>query len=43
MSPIEWLVILGGVAIIAWINWYFFLASNRVAEVTKEGSSWKRR
>lgn len=29
MEPItttEWLVILGGLATIAWVNWYFFLA-----------------
>jgi hypothetical protein len=26
MSRIEWLVAIGGVATIAWINWYFFLA-----------------
>lgn len=41
MSAIEWLVILGGTAVIAWINWYFFLAQGR--EVAKEDSSWKRR
>ena len=26
MSRIEWLVVIAGVALIAWINWYFFLA-----------------
>ncbi len=26
MSRIEWLVAIGGVALIVWINWYFFLA-----------------
>ena len=26
MSRIEWLVAIAGVALIAWINWYFFLA-----------------
>ncbi|MDP1767308.1 MAG: cupredoxin domain-containing protein [Nitrospirota bacterium] len=26
MSTEEWAVILGGIAAIAWINWYFFLA-----------------
>ena len=38
MEPItttEWLVILGGLAAIAWVNWYFFLAgrTNVVAAV----------
>jgi len=27
MSGIEWLVVLGGIAAIAWVNWYFFLAT----------------
>jgi hypothetical protein len=27
MNIIEWIVLLGGLAAIAWINWYFFLAS----------------
>lgn len=26
MSRIEWIVALAGVALVAWINWYFFLA-----------------
>ncbi|HEY0970101.1 MAG TPA: hypothetical protein VGE02_03880 [Gemmatimonadales bacterium] len=26
MTPVEWVVVLGGVAAIAWVNWYFFLA-----------------
>jgi len=26
MTPVEWAVALGGVAAIAWVNWYFFLA-----------------
>lgn len=29
MSRIEWLVAIGGAALIAWINWYFFLAGKR--------------
>ena len=28
MSPSEWLVAIAGVAVIAWINWYFFVAGN---------------
>ncbi len=26
MTPLEWTVVLGGAAAIAWVNWYFFLA-----------------
>ena len=26
MSGIDWLVVTGGIAAIAWVNWYFFLA-----------------
>ena len=26
MSTMEWIVIIGGIAAILWINWYFFLA-----------------
>lgn len=26
MSIIEWTVVIGGLAAIAWVNWYFFLA-----------------
>lgn len=41
MSGIEWLVLLGGLAAIAWVNWYFFLAESSaggaVAGVTAAG------
>lgn len=33
MTGIEWVVVLGGIATIAWINWYFFVASSAVAAV----------
>ena len=26
LTPAEWLVVLGGLAAVAWVNWYFFLA-----------------
>ncbi|WNM63528.1 hypothetical protein [Candidatus Nitrospira neomarina] len=26
MNTIEWIVILGGLTAIAWVNWYFFMA-----------------
>ena len=28
MSGTEWMVLLGGVAAIVWVNWYFFLAGS---------------
>lgn len=31
MTPVEWLVVLGGTLTIAWINWYFFLAEKATA------------
>lgn len=31
MTPVEWLVLIGGVAAIAWVNWYFFLAGRAAA------------
>lgn len=26
MTPLDWVVVAAGVAAIAWVNWYFFLA-----------------
>ncbi|CAN5713896.1 cupredoxin domain-containing protein [soil metagenome] len=37
MSVTEWLVVAGGVAAIAWVNWYFFLAG-RTAVVAGAGA-----
>lgn len=31
MNATDWLVITGGAAVIAWVNWYFFLAQRSVA------------
>jgi plastocyanin domain-containing protein len=31
LNTAEWLVILGGLAAIAWVNWYFFLAGRTSA------------
>jgi plastocyanin domain-containing protein len=33
MTGTEWLVVAGGAAAIAWINWYFFLAERSTAAV----------
>ena len=43
MTPADVIVVSVGLAAVAWINWYFFLAQGRGAEVAKEDSSWKRR
>jgi plastocyanin domain-containing protein len=32
MSGVEIMVILGGVAAIAWVNWYFLVAGRQVSE-----------
>jgi hypothetical protein len=31
MTGAKWLVVLGGIAVIVWINWYFFFAPTRGA------------
>ncbi len=31
MSATDWLVVLGGLAALAWVNWYFFLAGRTSA------------
>ena len=31
MNPFEWLVLLGGIAAIGWVNWYFFWAERSLA------------
>jgi plastocyanin domain-containing protein len=37
MSAMDWIVILAGIAAIAWVNWYFFLA-RRPAAVAATGA-----
>ena len=37
MSAAEWLVVAGGLAALAWVNWYFFLAGRTTAEATASG------
>lgn len=39
MGVSEWLVLLGGVAGIAWVNWYFFLAQRNGGSAAAAGSS----
>jgi hypothetical protein len=31
MTPLDWVVVVAGIAAIAWVNWYFFLAERRSA------------
>lgn len=33
MTTIDWTVLLGGIAAITWVNWYFFLAGRGTAAV----------
>ena len=34
MTAMDWLVVLGGIAVIAWVNWYFFLADRSAASAS---------
>lgn len=36
MSRIDWLVIVAGIAAIAWVNWYFFVAGRKPAALQRE-------
>ena len=33
MSTVDWIVVLGGLAAIAWVNWYFFFAERSAVTV----------
>ena len=35
MSAADWAVLLGGIAAIGWVNWYFFIAPRRSAPRAK--------
>jgi plastocyanin domain-containing protein len=37
MSPAEWVVLVGSVAAIAWVYWYFFFATRTTARATAAG------
>lgn len=39
MTAADWIVLLAGVASIAWVNWYFFLAERAVVAVGEAGSA----
>ena len=36
MSAADWFVIAGGIAAIAWVNWYFFLAQRTAVAASSE-------
>ena len=38
MSGTEWMVLIAGVAAIAWVNWYFFFAERSTASATTSAS-----
>ncbi|HJU91115.1 MAG TPA: cupredoxin domain-containing protein [Gemmatimonadaceae bacterium] len=38
MTPIEWAVLIGGIAAIGWVVWYFFFAEARSASAVDRGS-----
>jgi plastocyanin domain-containing protein len=38
MTESQWIVTLGGLAAIAWVYWYFFLAGRTVAVAAQSGS-----
>jgi plastocyanin domain-containing protein len=37
MSATDWLVVAGGLAALAWVNWYFFLAGGGAATAAASG------
>ncbi|HEX8274984.1 MAG TPA: cupredoxin domain-containing protein [Longimicrobiaceae bacterium] len=37
MSATDWLVVVGGLAALAWVNWYFFLAGGGAATAAASG------
>lgn len=38
LATSEWAVLLGGIALIAWINWYFFLAKKSESKATNSAN-----
>lgn len=43
MDLVEWLVALGGIAAIAWVNWYFFFAERSTpAEGSRQAGEARR-
>jgi plastocyanin domain-containing protein len=42
MNATDWLVISGGVAAIAWVNWYFFVAGRTPAHAATGGAGGRQ-
>lgn len=38
MSGTEWMVVIGGIAAIAWVSWYFFLAQRGTRHATRRSA-----
>jgi plastocyanin domain-containing protein len=39
LSPTDWLVVAAGIAAIAWVNWYFFVAARRAPAAKASATS----
>lgn len=39
MSTVQWVVLIAGVAAIAWVNWYFFVAKQRTVSAATKGAA----
>jgi hypothetical protein len=39
VSATEWLVAIGGITAIAWVNWYFFLAARATTRTAAASTS----
>ena len=39
MSTANWVVLIAGIAAIAWVNWYFFLAERKTVSATSTGAA----
>lgn len=42
LTATEWMVIAGGIAAIAWVNWYFFLAQRDAPDAGKDSGARER-
>ena len=41
MTATDWMVVVGGIAAIVWVNWYFFLAERGPAATPDESRAGK--
>lgn len=39
MTALDWVVVVGGIAVITWINWYFFLAEGGGRQGAEAGAA----